>query len=514
MQQPVVRIGEWLVTPSVNQISRQGRQITLEPRLIDLLMYFAHHPDEVLSRDNIIDHVWMRTIVTNHVVTQSISELRKSLRDGGDSNAEYIVTVPKRGYKLTAPVIWCKENSDEIDNSSTSPPPPIAATNAEPTEGVTAATPVPPASLQTPTKKAKKPRIAAFWTWVMFLLSLATLVVFIVMSVVDHNAAVTKTRLLLNPRDIDVRFEGGNSCNNWVSQESYAIGLGGLITDLLNTYSTFMVHDKTNYRVNEPSSSGKTLTIQFVNQRHYRAQQCFMSVVLIDNADGSTMLDKRYFVTNTNQLSIQDDLFNSLSFVLTQPWPNRMREQLALFRTPQNTALMRFYEARQLILSGDAQALSKASDILNGIIKETPDFNYAYEYKVLVDVLRQSQQPFDKEQVAALNEEFKKIDQIPGVEKTSVYYKIKTVDLLGKGDIDAAYEEINKSIELEMSWFNYVLLGKVYEMKGENRLAADAYLTAFNLRPGENTLYWIENGVFQTSVQKIVPYLNSFLAED
>lgn len=53
MQQPVVRIGEWLVTPSVNQISRQGRQITLEPRLIDLLMYFAHHPDEVLSRDNI-----------------------------------------------------------------------------------------------------------------------------------------------------------------------------------------------------------------------------------------------------------------------------------------------------------------------------------------------------------------------------------------------------------------------------------------------------------------------------
>lgn len=44
MQQPVVRIGEWLVTPSVNQISRQGRQITLEPRLIDLLMYFCASP--------------------------------------------------------------------------------------------------------------------------------------------------------------------------------------------------------------------------------------------------------------------------------------------------------------------------------------------------------------------------------------------------------------------------------------------------------------------------------------
>ncbi len=106
----------------------------------------------------------------------------------------------------------------------------------------------------------------------------------------------------------------------------------------------------------------KTLTIQFINQRHYLAQQCFMSVVLIDNADGSTMLDKRYFVTNINQLSIQDDLFSL--FVLTQPSPDRMREQLALFRTPQNTALMRFMRRASLFLRRCAGMLGKASDIL------------------------------------------------------------------------------------------------------------------------------------------------------
>ncbi|KMI70120.1 transcriptional activator CadC [Klebsiella pneumoniae] len=61
---------------------------------------------------------------------------------------------------------------------------------------------------------------------------------------------------------------------------------------------------------------------------------------------------------------------------------------------------------------------------------------------------------------------------------------------------------------------NYVLLGKVYEMKGENRLAADSYITAFNLRPGEDTLYWIENGVFQTSVNRVVPYLDNFLSSE
>lgn len=114
MQQPVVRVGEWLVTPSVNQISRNGRQLTLEPRLIDLLVYFAQHPGEVLSRDELIDHVWTRNVVTSHVVTQSISELRKSLKDGDDGSMEYIATVPKRGYKLTVPVIWCTEEGEEL----------------------------------------------------------------------------------------------------------------------------------------------------------------------------------------------------------------------------------------------------------------------------------------------------------------------------------------------------------------------------------------------------------------
>lgn len=109
MLQPVVRVGEWLVTPSVNQISRKGRQLTLEPRLIDLLVFFARHPGEVLSRDELIENVWTRNVVTSHVVTQSISELRKSLKDGDDVSLEYIATVPKRGYKLTVPVIWCTE---------------------------------------------------------------------------------------------------------------------------------------------------------------------------------------------------------------------------------------------------------------------------------------------------------------------------------------------------------------------------------------------------------------------
>ncbi|MCI1031142.1 MULTISPECIES: lysine decarboxylation/transport transcriptional activator CadC [Raoultella] len=507
MQQPVVRVGEWLVTPSVNQISRKGRQLTLEPRLIDLLVFFARHPGEVLSRDELIDNVWTRNVVTSHVVTQSISELRKSLKDGDDSSLEYIATVPKRGYKLTVPVIWCTEEGEEL-----TPLLPPLAPQAMP-EAAAPSAPVAP-GVQPPARPERRKRISTFIVWGLFLLALATCVALVALSTIESRPPVNKARLLLNPRDIDIHLLNGNSCTNWASQHSYAVGLGSLVTTSLNTFSTFMVHDKTNYNINEPSSSGKTLTIEFVNQRHYRAQQCFMSVQMVDNADGSTMMDKRYFITSDNQLSIQNDLLNSLSEALKQPWPERMQTMLKQYQPSQSVALTHFYQAHQLLMNGDVESLGKASALLDDVIKQAPDFTYAYAEKALVDVLRHSQQPLDEQQLAALYAEINRVGDMPGIKDLAVFYQIKAVDMLGQGKVDEAYHAINTGIDLEMSWMNYVLLGKVYEMKGENREAADAYLTAFNLRPGENTFYWIENAVFQTSVTRVVPYLDNFLSSE
>lgn len=526
MLQPVVRVGEWLVTPSVNQISRKGRQLTLEPRLIDLLVFFARHPGEVLSRDELIENVWTRNVVTSHVVTQSISELRKSLKDGDDVSLEYIATVPKRGYKLTVPVIWCTEEGEELapqvealtpSSSTAIPVPPAAGGPPEAPDSsadLTAPVTAPAAAPAVASAPSARKRLTTALVWGLFLLALGTCVALVALSSMESRPPVNKARLLLNPRDIDIHLVNGNSCANWSSQHSYAVGLASLITTSLNTFSTFMVHDKTDYNINEPSSSGKTLTIEFVNQRHYRAQQCFMSVKVVDNADGSTMMDKRYFVTSDNQLSIQNDLLSSLSEALKQPWPARMQEMLKQYQPSQSIALTHFYQAHQLLMNGDVDSLGKASSLLADVNKQSPDFTYAWAEKALVDVLRHSQQPLDDKQLADLYSEITRVGNMPGIKDMAIFYQIKTVDMLGKGKVDEAYSAINTGIDLEMSWMNYVLLGKVYEMKGQNREAADAYLTAFNLRPGENTFYWIENAVFQTSVTRVVPYLDNFLASE
>lgn len=179
----------------------------------------------------------------------------------------------------------------------------------------------------------------------------------------------------------------------------------------------------------------------------------------------------------------------------------------------QSEALQQYYEAHSLLLKGDPDSLTRASDILDKLINSNPDYFFAQAEKALVDILRHTGQPFDDPQLALLQQKISQLEKLPEIKDEAIYYQINTIALLNRGKIDLAAQQINKSIELEMSWLNYVLLGKVYEMQGQKRLAADAYITAFNLRPGDNILYWIRNTIFQTSLAEVAPYLNNFTQE-
>ena len=106
MEGSFFKVGEFEVDPRTNQIYREGTATVLPPRLMDLLCFFASRADEVVTRKEIVDNCWNRTFVTDQVVTQSIFELRKYLRGGRPKAeaADYIRTVPKRGYQLVASV--------------------------------------------------------------------------------------------------------------------------------------------------------------------------------------------------------------------------------------------------------------------------------------------------------------------------------------------------------------------------------------------------------------------------
>jgi adenylate cyclase len=98
-----LRVGEWLVEPDLNSITRANQKISVEPKVIEVLVYLAEHPGEVLPKEQIIHAVWPDTYVSDEVLRYSISELRKAFSDDA-KNPGIIQTIPRRGYRLIAEV--------------------------------------------------------------------------------------------------------------------------------------------------------------------------------------------------------------------------------------------------------------------------------------------------------------------------------------------------------------------------------------------------------------------------
>lgn len=111
------RIGEWRIDPALDEISRGGSRIKLEPRMMRLLCRLAQRPGEVVSLTDLLEHVWPGVVVSQSSVYQAVAHLR---RDLGDVEAEpkYIATVPRKGYRLVAAV-----TTDESAASAETPVP-------------------------------------------------------------------------------------------------------------------------------------------------------------------------------------------------------------------------------------------------------------------------------------------------------------------------------------------------------------------------------------------------------
>ena len=101
------RIGDCLIEPRQNRIVRRDTELHLEPRVMDVLVCLAQRAGEVVSRDTLSEQVWGNIVVTDQALTNCISELRHHLGDDRSANPatnRIIETIPKRGYRLTAPV--------------------------------------------------------------------------------------------------------------------------------------------------------------------------------------------------------------------------------------------------------------------------------------------------------------------------------------------------------------------------------------------------------------------------
>ena len=104
-------IGDYIVDPQINRIRGPKGTEVVEPKVMHVLTCLANKPGTVLTKEALMDEVWEGTVVTDYVVSRSISQLRKVFADSFKS-PKYIETVSKTGYRLIAPVSVEQPGSD------------------------------------------------------------------------------------------------------------------------------------------------------------------------------------------------------------------------------------------------------------------------------------------------------------------------------------------------------------------------------------------------------------------
>lgn len=83
------------INDATRSVTLDGQPETLGARAFDVLTYLANHPDRVITKEELLDHVWAGVVVEESNLAVQIAGLRKAL--GKDA----IKTVPGVGYKFT-----------------------------------------------------------------------------------------------------------------------------------------------------------------------------------------------------------------------------------------------------------------------------------------------------------------------------------------------------------------------------------------------------------------------------
>ncbi|WP_343123542.1 winged helix-turn-helix domain-containing protein [Xanthomonas axonopodis] len=94
-----------LVEPELLTLIDDGQTITLEPRMVEVMIALAERAGEVISAEQLLIEVWHGSFYGDNPVHKTIAQLRRKL--GDDSRQpRFIETIRKRGYRLLPKVVF------------------------------------------------------------------------------------------------------------------------------------------------------------------------------------------------------------------------------------------------------------------------------------------------------------------------------------------------------------------------------------------------------------------------
>jgi DNA-binding winged helix-turn-helix (wHTH) protein len=99
-----LRFGPFELSSRERALRRDGVMLPLGSRALDILIYLAERPGELIAKQELLDRVWSDVTVEEGSIRVHVFAIRKALGDGQFGN-RYIANIKGRGYAFVGTIV-------------------------------------------------------------------------------------------------------------------------------------------------------------------------------------------------------------------------------------------------------------------------------------------------------------------------------------------------------------------------------------------------------------------------
>jgi DNA-binding winged helix-turn-helix (wHTH) protein len=103
------------------ELRRGGERCHVEPQVFDLLAYLVHNRGRLVSKDEVIEHIWPERYVTEAALSSRLMAARKAIGDSGEAQRR-ILTVKGRGFRFVGEVREVARPANPVKVAEEQPP--------------------------------------------------------------------------------------------------------------------------------------------------------------------------------------------------------------------------------------------------------------------------------------------------------------------------------------------------------------------------------------------------------
>ena len=464
-------VEDWRVSPSMGVLARGKETAHLEPKAMEVLVYLAAHPNEVITREQLERDVWQGAVVGYDAVTNTVIKLRKALGDNA-RRPRFIATIPKKGYQLIASITDPEEDE--------------AGTNTH-------------ISSKTVTEAAQKLRTRpTYLVGAVIAISVVAIIFGVpwiwpttpppTESPIESASQLAADNSSKLPSIIVLPFD---NLSNDPKQEYLADGLTeDIITDLSRLSNLLVIASNTSIQYKgrqvTPQEVGVDLNVDFVLKGSIRqlGDAIRVNAQLVNAKTGFNTWAQRYDRNLTEVFAVQDEVTNSIVNALAVKMNSQERSRLAKRETDSLKAYDFFQEGQRRFQQRTPESYAEARELYQKAIGIDPNYGRAYGALALT-LMYEYQMGWGTVAVETLDRALVLAKQAVSLDDTTpqTYFSLGLVYLTRK-EYENAEKATIQAVKIAPNYADgYILLALIKRYLGQPEVAIEINAKGMRLNP-------------------------------